>query len=150
MRIVNEFHEEIENFNDFEETCGKLVKTTTKVFVPEVLAQKEISHLELKKNDPFIKVVDKPGVEYCAEHYEDEEVLVYKPYSQADILRRKRAEICFPIINRGKLWYSSLTFMQETELLAWYKEWLDSPETLVEPKTPVWVNEKIKFTEVIL
>lgn len=150
MRIVNEFHEEIENFTDFAETEGALVKEKITVHKPEIKAQAEVSHFERIIPKNFEKIVDKPEIKFSPAHDEEEEVLVYKAYTPAEKLRRKREKECFPIINRGKLWYSLLTFAQETELLAWYKQWLDAPETLVEPTTPKWVNEKIKFTEEIL
>ena len=39
-------------------------------------------------------------------------------------LRNIRAEECFPIINRGQLWYATLSAEQIEELDKWYKEWL--------------------------
>lgn len=46
-----------------------------------------------------------------------------------EILRLKREEKCFPIINRGVLWYNILTEEQRLELDKWYKEWLDITDT---------------------
>ena len=56
-------------------------------------------------------------------------------------LRAKRSSECFPIINRGELWYDKLTADQRTELSAWYEAWLDVTETKAIPKTPDWVNK---------
>lgn len=53
-------------------------------------------------------------------------------------LRRKRKEV-FNIINRGKLWYDSLSEVQEQELNEWYDAWLKVTETLVIPLKPIWL-----------
>lgn len=58
----------------------------------------------------------------------------------ADELRFKREKTCFPIINRGELWYSRLTAYQKKELDAWYQAWLDVTDTKVLPDMPVWLN----------
>lgn len=65
-------------------------------------------------------------------------------------IRAKRAEICFPVINRGKLWYDNLSTEQYKELKLWYQKWLDATETLVAPNTPDWINRKLNDTEDIL
>ena len=54
-------------------------------------------------------------------------------------LRDKREEVCFPVINRGLLWYESLTAEQRKELKQWYKAWLDVTETKQEPQLPLWL-----------
>ena len=64
-------------------------------------------------------------------------------------LREARERECFPIINRGKLWYDLLTFEQLSELRAWYKAWLDVTETLIIPTKPEWLNLKLEGEEVI-
>lgn len=46
-----------------------------------------------------------------------------------NLLRTRREEECFPIINRGVLWYNLLTEEQRLELDKWYKEWLDITDT---------------------
>ena len=58
----------------------------------------------------------------------------------ADELRFKREKVCFPIINRGELWYSRLTADQKKELDAWYQAWLDVTNTKVLPDMPAWLN----------
>ena len=60
---------------------------------------------------------------------------------KADLIRSRRTSECFPIINRGALWYDKLTEEQKTELSAWYEAWLDAPETGTAPTAPVWLNE---------
>lgn len=54
-------------------------------------------------------------------------------------LRRRRNIICFPVINRGKLWYDSLNPEQLVELNDWYNQWLDVTETKVVPNKPPWL-----------
>lgn len=56
-------------------------------------------------------------------------------------LRIQRENICFPIINRGELWYSRLTDEQKNELNEWYDAWLDVTETQIIPNTPEWLSE---------
>lgn len=59
---------------------------------------------------------------------------------QINNLRIQREKECFPIINRGQLWYSMLTAAQYTELQTWYQAWLDVTETLVIPEKPSWLE----------
>lgn len=57
---------------------------------------------------------------------------------------RERREIdCFPIINRGKLWYDRLTTNQIDELNDWYTKWLNVTELLYIPEKPTWLNDKL-------
>ena len=55
-------------------------------------------------------------------------------------IRDRRAKECFPVINRGKPWYDTLTDEQKTELTEWYNAWLNATETLVIPKAPEWLK----------
>lgn len=71
-----------------------------------------------------------------------------------DILRARRESECFQIINRGVLWYNTLTEEQRLELDKWYKEWLDITDTyrteyeknpnldieIIIPITPSWLK----------
>lgn len=66
------------------------------------------------------------------------------------VFRKQRETECFPIINRGKLWYDCLTLEQLVELKQWYKDWLDVTDTLVIPVKPKWLNEKLSEEEIIL
>lgn len=54
-------------------------------------------------------------------------------------LRARREQECFPIINRGKLWYDSLTSDNIAELDVWYKSWLDVTDTKIVPNRPEWL-----------
>lgn len=55
-------------------------------------------------------------------------------------LRRRREKQCFSVINRGQIWYDTLTESQKAELRVWYKAWLDVTKTLVEPQKPEWLK----------
>ena len=52
----------------------------------------------------------------------------------------RRDTECFPIINRGELWYKHLTDEQKEELDNWYNAWLEVTETKVIPTKPEWLN----------
>lgn len=54
-------------------------------------------------------------------------------------LRHQREKVCFPIVNRGQLWYNKLTNEQKSELDAWYQAWLDVTDTMAIPETPAWL-----------
>lgn len=54
-------------------------------------------------------------------------------------LRSQREKICYPVINRGALWYNRLTAEQKEELDIWYQAWLDVTETKVAPEMPEWL-----------
>lgn len=77
-------------------------------------------------------------------------MIIISEKESLDVLRKKREEICFPIINRGKLWYDSLSSEQYQELKDWYKKWLDVTETNIIPETPKWLNDKIVMEDIIL
>lgn len=55
-------------------------------------------------------------------------------------LRRLRESECFKVINRGILWYNTLTEDQKKELDTWYHQWLDVTETLTVPEVPTWIE----------
>lgn len=57
-----------------------------------------------------------------------------------DALRQLRKKECYPVINRGTLWYNLLSESQKAELKEWYQAWLDITETLVKPKKPNWLD----------
>ena len=62
--------------------------------------------------------------------------------SEENQLRSCREKECFPIINRGKIWYDLLSDVQLNELRTWYNAWLDVTITLVRPKMPKWLKPK--------
>ena len=62
-------------------------------------------------------------------------------------IREERFKRCFPIINRGNLWYKRLTNEQYGELDEWYQKWLDATKTLIVPDDLPWINDKLKEPE---
>ena len=54
-------------------------------------------------------------------------------------LREERERVCFPVVNRGELWYAKLTPEKKEELAQWYQAWLDAPQTGIKPQTPEWI-----------
>ena len=56
-----------------------------------------------------------------------------------DVLRKQRETECFDIVNRGMVWYDTLTAEQKQELAEWYRAWLDVTDTLVIPTKPSWL-----------
>ncbi len=59
---------------------------------------------------------------------------------QKEALRQQRETECFPVINRGWMWYSSLNHLQWIELKKWYLGWLNVTETLCAPERPSWMD----------
>lgn len=59
---------------------------------------------------------------------------------QKEALRVQREAECFPIINRGWMWYSSLNLLQWIELKKWYLSWLNVTETMRIPERPTWLD----------
>ena len=56
-----------------------------------------------------------------------------------DVLRKQREIECFDIVNRGMVWYDTLTAEQKQELAEWYRAWLDVTDTRVIPTKPSWL-----------
>lgn len=72
---------------------------------------------------------------------EDSEALAaLQEQHRKEEIRRQREDQCFPYINRGTLWYESLTQDQRTQLRQWYQAWLDAPETMTIPEAPEWLD----------
>lgn len=78
----------------------------------------------------------------CTEFTEEERSEYIK-----DFYRARRAKNCFPIVNRGQVWYNHLSIEQKVDLNDWYENWLDVTETLLEPASLSWLNEKINKIE---
>ena len=74
-------------------------------------------------------------------------IVVKAKQDKINLLRKQREKECFPIINRGRLWYNSLTTLQMQQLKQWYNDWLMVTETLVIPKKPAWIDEKVNLEE---
>lgn len=54
--------------------------------------------------------------------------------------RRRRETECFSVINRGQLWYETISLSQILELRSWYKAWLAVTETMIVPEKPAWLE----------
>ncbi len=51
-----------------------------------------------------------------------------------------RKAVCFSVINRGQLWYDTLSDDQKVQLRSWYIEWLNAWEHKAVPCTPAWLD----------
>lgn len=106
------------------------------------------------------EVKDEQGNLLYIEHIKEpiyEQQVSYVDYTIDEILvilRSRRKFECFEIVNRGVLWYNTLTEEQRLELDKWYKEWLDITDTFrteyeknpdleidnIIPTTPSWLK----------
>jgi hypothetical protein len=66
--------------------------------------------------------------------------IVYMQSPNENHMRYLREQHCFSVINRGTLWYDTLTTEQKEELKVWYKSWLDVTATKIIPENPVWLK----------
>lgn len=110
----------------------------------------EVYHLEPITQPSVKKVIDIQGQEPCEAWDEEVKTLIYHEYTEIELLRIHREKECFPIINRGKLWYDTLTETQLAELKEWYIDWLNVTETLQEPTAPSWLNGKVNIEQEII
>lgn len=60
---------------------------------------------------------------------------------EIEMIRLTREEECFSVINRGGIWYDTLTEQEKSELMEWYQGWLDAPQTMIIPDFPEWLKE---------
>ena len=60
--------------------------------------------------------------------------------SEKETLRQRRQTECFAFVNRGQLWYATLSIKQLAELTAWYTAWLKVTETKNIPEKPEWLE----------
>ncbi len=137
---------------EYDLSKGYLKHDTLITHYDEVQAVEEQWHYETiaeyeNGGKEIEKVIDVEGVEYEPARDEEEKILVYIHYTEEELLENKKNELrekrdveCFSIINRGKLWYDTLTSEQIEELNEWYRAWLDVTTTLVEPKRPEWIK----------
>ena len=140
------------NIDKLDLDKGYLKEDTLITHYDEVQAVEEQWHYETiaeyeNGGKEIEKVIDVEGAEYQPARDEEEKILVYIPYTEKELLENKKNDLrekreyeCFSIINRGKLWYDTLTSEQIEELNEWYRAWLDVTTTLVEPKRPEWIK----------
>ena len=102
----------------------------------EVNEPKDLAHFEANYPAYFL---NKSGeLEYdgkAGDTYQEELV--------KDDLRIQRYRECFTYINRGQLWYDTLTKDQLEELRKWYNDWLnvtENPTRKSLPKKPEWLK----------
>ena len=100
----------------------------------EVAQPKDLQHFEQYSNAYFLN--DKKELEL------DKKKLVSVEEEQVNNnLRVMRERMCFRYINRGELWYNTLTEGQREELQKWYSDWLNVTEgEKVVPTKPKWLN----------
>lgn len=91
----------------------------------EVSEEENEKTLSTRRNFAW-KVVDGELVNVRIANNTDEENL--------EKLRDMREWECFPIINRGVLWYNLLTTEQQQQLNTWYQAWLNVPQVYLETK----------------
>lgn len=72
--------------------------------------------------------------------YDDQEHEILKDQAEIADLRLRREKECFTFINRGQLWYATLSVKQLAEMTTWYKAWLKVTETKVVPERPTWLG----------
>lgn len=98
------------------------------------------------------EVPDPDDLEHFSQHYFAyrlaEDKLSFDEAYQAKLanqeaqtqFRVRRESECFSVINRGQLWYDTLSESQRMELRIWYQVWLDGTETLTVPERPAWLK----------
>ena len=105
-------------------------ETSDFMFVEELPQVTPYRQIMVVKN----KVLTVENLKLTSEQEEEIEKL------ELNILRDRRQDECFSVINRGKLWYDTLTETQLKELNTWYKEWLDVTDTKAIPRRPSWLK----------
>ena len=91
--------------------------------------------LDLFTQQHFAYRIEDGKLVYDAAEYE-----THKTEEQKEEYRRRRETECFSVINRGQLWYESVSLSQLLELRSWYKAWLNVTETMVVPEKPTWIT----------
>ena len=72
--------------------------------------------------------------------FDEEQATALQTEEENEQLRVERDAECFSVINRGWLWYDTLTEKQTKELRKWYKDWLDVTNTRKKPDKPSWLK----------
>ena len=86
---------------------------------------------------PGLTEISEYEYQYRAMHMENS---IADKIDKTDMYRVIRSQVCFPVINRGQLWYDKLTDEQKEELSKWYNDWLNVTTTLVMPEVPEWLK----------
>ena len=157
MKIYNQDKTEIIENPDLEK--GYLKDDTRVVrIVPESIEVPEQFHYEYtdyknEKGEVYgrdrKKVIDQPYQPYVPEHEETEDIKVYIPYTEQELLDRKKQELrnwrekYFNIIDRAT-WFDSLTELEKAEVHEFRNALLDITITLEYPEIPECVLSQIK------
>ncbi|MDO5151735.1 MAG: hypothetical protein Q4D50_00025 [Eubacteriales bacterium] len=72
--------------------------------------------------------------------FDEEQDTAHQEESEKETLRQRRQTECFTFVNRGQLWYATLSIKQLAELTAWYTAWLKVTETKTIPEKPEWLE----------
>ena len=99
----------------------------------EVNEPKDINH--------FMEHFTAYKVENNAPDFDSEEDNKIETENTKQALRQRRQTECFSYVNRGQLWYATLSVKQIAELTLWYKAWLNVTETMSVPERPAWLEE---------
>ena len=111
-------------------TNNENYKTNYAVLPVQELPKSDVLRQELKIENNQLVVVNK---NLTAEQLQEVEKI------ELNQLRAQREEECFPVINRGQLWYNQLTQEQIVQLNTWYQAWLDVTATKIIPTKPSWL-----------
>lgn len=88
----------------------------------------------------FLEHFDAYKVQSDRLFFDESQLATLTEESEKDTLRQRRRTECFPFVNRGQLWYATLTVKQIAELTVWYTAWLKVTETKVVPEKPTWLE----------
>lgn len=153
MRIFDETKTKEIQENEIDFLKYRLEQSRLFVKHHEAVAEvQEQSHYEIIAEYPnggkdVKEVVDVAYVAPKEAYDEYEDILYLVPLTNEEIieqLREQREIECFQIVNRGQLWYNTLTTEQVNELNKWYMAWLDLPNNYNTNKTipqkPSWLK----------
>lgn len=72
--------------------------------------------------------------------FDEDKASAIQTEEENEQLRVERDKECFTVINRGWLWYDTLSDKQTKELRKWYQDWLDVTDTRKKPDRPSWLK----------
>ncbi len=157
MKIYNQTKTELLESVDLEKGYLKEDKLVLRI-VPAQEEVQEQFHYEYKdytndKGEVYgrdrIKIIDVPYQPAVEEHEETEDINVYIPYTEQELLDRKKQELrnwrekYFNIIDRAT-WFDSLTEEERAEVHEFRNALLDITISLEYPEIPECVLSQIK------
>lgn len=117
------------NSDGYVESYALVGEITDGIDVP---APTDIAHFE---EHYYVYHLKNKALKYDSKQNE----ILEKNIADNDYCQLREAQ-CFSYINRGTLWYETLTDLQMAELRTWYKAWLDGTQTLTVPEKPSWLK----------